>query len=124
MNGDLTLGTFIGNAPYAEVKMIGRAQRSSVALLDTGSLQTFVPLDVLEELGLTASGMEKVRGITGEGSFPVFDCTIELAGQRFVGKPVLGSDDIKFPIVGRDIIQNFRLDLDWKNGTVDIEDPP
>lgn len=116
------MNSFKQNTPFAKIKILGREERELEALLDTEAARTVIPLNICEELGLKAEGMTKVHGICCETVLPVFKCDIELAGQKFNNQLILGSQML-LPILGRDLIQNFKLDLDWKKQNIQIKDP-
>jgi predicted aspartyl protease len=115
------MNSFEGDKPYVTIKVSGEVEKEIEALVDTGSDLTVLTFEICEEMGLSTSGYEEAEGIGGIAFLPTFECTIELAGERFNNTVIVGSE--MGPLLGRDLLQNFKLELDWKRQIICIEDP-
>jgi hypothetical protein len=79
-------------------------------------------MSILGELEARSHGVKHVRGIYGSEDRPLFNCTIELAGAT-VDAVIVGMADLGFPVIGRDLLKDFKIAVDWKKKTINLEDP-
>ena len=110
------------DAAYVTVSLIGKRMAEIEALIDTGADMSGIPIQKCVEVGFEVEGFRLFRGLFGAGFLPVFRGRVELKGismeMAVVG--LLNGESI----VGRDLLSNFKLSLDWKGKKVEIEDPP
>ncbi len=108
------------------MRIIGRKEKELEAILDTGSPYTVIPLNICEEVGLKIEGFFELKGIFGvKQSLPAFRCKIEIVGQRR-NALIFGHEKFNLmlvTIIGRNLLQEFTLELDWKKRTIKMEDP-
>jgi predicted aspartyl protease len=86
-----------------------------LALVDTGADGTFVPTEMLEELQAPLVYMTNVRSHLGERlhRVPVHKVDIVLFDSfRLSGMEVVGDDWGDCIIIGRNVLNRLRLDLD------------
>jgi predicted aspartyl protease len=117
---------FKNDTPYTKMKIIGRKEKELEALLDTGSPYTLIPLNICEELGLKAEGVQGVQSSVGSGPLPVFSCIIKIFEQERIAR-VLGNKKFNLnlmSIIGRNLLREFKLELNWKKHTIKMKDPP
>jgi len=109
------------DAAYATVSLVGKRRAMIEALIDTGADISGIPISKCVEVGFEVEGFRLFRGLFGAGFLPVFRGRVELMGilteTAVVG--LLNEESI----VGRDLLSNFKLSLDWKEKKVEIEDP-
>ena len=106
------------------------ANVSHIALLDTGARHSYVDEDLLRELGLAPNGMARAIGAVGSELRPTFDVDFTVPGLELtVPKPVrsLGltrNEHYWIAIVGRDILNDCELTINWHDETISIERLP
>ena len=118
--------TFEPPAPIAEIKISKPFPLEFVPLkgkIDSGADKSVIP-DALREIMDLKPGKEIiVKGYDGRiTSKPTYYITVLLKEFRFDFIDVLSSDR-KEMLIGRDIINNFKLLLDGKNKYFEIMDP-
>ncbi|GBC74836.1 hypothetical protein HRbin06_00143 [archaeon HR06] len=91
-------------------------------IIDTGAQITAIPLYILKRLRIKASGQKRITSIAGSIPCPTFSCTLYLIGRPIYCE-VVGSEIITEPLIGLDIIKEYKLTLNWKNKSGEIEDP-
>ena len=110
-------------APYFGILVSASALSPQVtvpALMDTGSDASAVPLELAGSLGLQLLGTGAVQGVTeGQTIRQIFEAFLSIdqrAPQKF---EVVGWHE-DFALLGRDILNNYRITLDWPNFTFTI----
>ena len=89
------------------------------AQLDTAADLTVIPLTFIEQLGLVPFDAIPVIGFGGvRTNVPTF--LVSLRGQTPVALEVLGSADEPHVLLGRDMLNRFRLVLDGPRLVVEI----
>lgn len=106
---------------FAPLKVMGEREKELEALVDTGAFMTGVYMEDCIEIRAKPSGMRLVRGMFGTAFLPTFRCVIKVAGRVF-NKDVLGLPK-QGAILGRDLLEAFKITLDWKTETARVEDP-
>lgn len=116
--------------PLVHVRLRGqRGTLRTVALADSGSTATFVPIELAREVGLKLHSGPTAGG--GGGNFQTFDgkMTIEVLHNgkvihRFPRHPVSvprGSGRIPYVVLGRDsLFRAFRLTFDEQRGALSL----
>lgn len=110
--------------PVVEVglSIVGQseAQQSLLALVDSGSDGTLLPLDILEAVGARYVGEAQIRGITGDTQFvDVYIANLHtgshtLRAVRLVG--IAGEE----AILGRNVLNQLTITLDGVAGVTEI----
>ncbi len=98
------------------------------ALVDTGATVSFLVLDDCLKLGLKAEGGRNVTCIHGESrEMPLFVGNVELAGKALTARVAGLSGPVRVPngevsvVLGRNILNQFKISLDWPNMTGQIK---
>jgi len=114
-------------APFVHVRLANPGDPLSIvenvpALIDTGADCTMVPVHLIENLRTEMTG---VRWIQGVGSKPTQEATYAVrlnfrtqAEQHLLN--VVASETEPFPLLGRDLLNNYRILLDGPTQLVDI----
>ena len=117
--------SYIDNNPMAKLKVLGPAgEKEFYAYLDTGATKTLIPEKDALELDLKYSGEIVFLTASGEDIFNLYEAEVEFIGKRD-RILVLGRD---FPsrtlirsIVGRDILDQYRVCFDCKKREIEIK---
>jgi len=99
-----------------------RAENLS-ALADTGADQTVIPERFVGQLGLLKLDEEVVRGFDGTpqvlGTYSVILQVRDLIPMEV---EVIASSRIPYAVVGRDVLNHYKIVLDGPNGVLDISE--
>jgi predicted aspartyl protease len=91
--------------------------------LDSGADTTVIPERVVEQLGLTPRGHLWTRGFDGTNSHrPVYYVRLLIESFDLPSVRCVAADRTTV-LVGRNVLNRFRLILDGKNLTFDLQDP-
>jgi predicted aspartyl protease len=91
------------------------------AQLDTAADMTVVPEEVIKRLGLVPIEEVPVGGFGGQVTeFPAYFVEITLRDMRTVSVKVLGSRDEPYILLGRDVLNEFRIVLDGPQCLLEI----
>ena len=91
------------------------------ALLDTGADITFIPTDLLEEVGAVESVQAQIRSHFGElQPVQLYLIGIQVDSVSLVGLYVVGDDMGDEVILGRDVLNKLPLFLDGPQTQTDI----
>ena len=111
--------SYVPPAPVLPVQLALPEQspgaESYPALVDTGADGTFVPTAILEKLAAPIAYMTNARAHLGDVLFrvPVHDVDLILFGSiRLPGVEVVGDDWRDRIILGRNVLNRLRLELD------------
>ncbi len=108
---DITLSNEAGDR-YADL----------VAIVDSGADGSYMPLDVLRQLGCERVGYVTARGVSGIGMrMPLFGVGIKV-GRIEIGDVRVMGDSQGQVILGRNILNWLLVKLDGLAQTVTIED--
>lgn len=113
---------------FAKITIIGMKNQDIDALVDTGASETLVDNDTCIDIGLTFLGARDRLCVHGDSKpHPLYEGGIKVAdfsknNVRIFGlSPIeLNSKRIK-GILGRDIMSNFKLIIDWKKSSGQLE---
>src|SRR5258707_3915192 len=118
-------------APFADLEVFaadGELESLTVgAALDTGADITAVPAKMLRELsaklpgGLTRTRTILVYTPIGQQAQPVFLIRARFGECSFERHEVVTFEHLSFAIIGRDILNNFKLTLNAPQGSWDID---
>lgn len=91
------------------------------AQLDTGASRTVIPWRVVEHLGLVPLDQISVEGVGGHRvSMPTFLVQIQIRPLQPVTVEVAAHKDEPFVLLGRDVLNHFRIVLDGPQLTLEI----
>lgn len=114
----------IPSAPIVDVTVSnpdGGASSRVRGLIDTGADVTMIPVRLVDELGLIAAGAVGIRGVAGREVFGRYCAGLTIGGVEF--KPISA---VAMPrdtaLIGRNMINLWRMTLDGKMETIDIEE--
>ncbi len=93
--------------------------------IDTGSDGTIVTMDVDERLELHRQPitLAETIGIGGKPEVRALYAAVFIVKGMEIVVAVDIRDDVGEVLIGRDILHNLSLNIDWKRGTVDLKDP-
>ena len=130
------MARFINDTPVAELKVVG--SKGSVRLsatLNSGAFKSLIPKEFAEKLGLPIrETMEDVTGVFGRGRVEIHWCELRFM-DKLVSRTVICHDipvkrgiepverDYCRSIIGRDVLKNFKVQVDWKNKIIGFSDP-
>lgn len=112
-------------APYALVtlaRLDGTILAADLpAKVDSGAAQTIVPTPIVERLGLEAVAQHEFEGLGGvRVRLSIFRLYLTIRGCPTLELNVAGSDGEPYILLGRDVLNQFRLVLDGPNGKLEI----
>jgi predicted aspartyl protease len=100
----------------------GTTAVESPAQLDTAADLTIIPSRLVEELGLLQVNEVPILGVGGRFDIlPAFLVLIEIRGTSPRLVKVLSSPEEPYVLLGRDVLNHFRITLDGPNLVMDIE---
>ncbi len=112
-------------APFAHVLVRCRDTGAEVdllpALIDTGADRTIVPTRVVDTLGLARLGLVSIQGVGGSVEAYSFLVEIVVRGMEPVEVSAVEIPDEPFVLVGRDVLNRFRMVLDGPAAILEIE---
>ena len=95
------------------------------AYLDTGATKTLIPESDAKQLGLKYSGDIMIITASGEDVFHLYEAEVEFLGKKFsilvLGKDLPKTTAIR-SIIGRDILDNFKVCFNGKSKSIEIFD--
>ena len=110
-------------APYCDVLVSNpnlSRQVNLPALLDTGCDISIIPLDSANELELEVKGTGALEGVTGDvADLPTFEVYLSVNQSTREKLEVMGWHE-DFAILGRDVLNHYRITLDGPNLTLTI----
>lgn len=113
--------------PLASIKILGKTRRHEIeAHIDFAASKTIIPPDMAEELELKFAGFEGVATGGGIVLMPEYEAVVEAFGNRhgiLVGCIDLPEESAIKALIGRDILDGYKLCLDGKNKEVEVTDP-
>ena len=87
----------------------------------TAQDRTVVPAEVVEQLNLSASGTAYVAGLGGEvEEARLYDIKLTIAGFGPLATEVLANPGEQWVLLGRDILNHYRVVLDGPNQRLEI----
>lgn len=111
--------------PVIKVHLIapesGRSGRSTMALIDSGSDSSMMPIDKLDEIEVLSVGTAVMSGIWGERRrVNTYLVTIQVGNYFIRGVRVAGVDADMDAILGRNVMNELRLVLNGPAGAVEL----
>ena len=112
-------------APFVLIRLAhateARETATMLAQLDTGADKTVIPAEVVEQISLRPAGTVTVAGLGGEtGQESVYPVRLTVDGLGTVAIPVLASSGEPWVLLGRDVLNRYRIVLDGPNQTLEI----
>lgn len=107
-------------APVARVRILNPASGASISevpmLIDSGADVTLLPAGVISQIDVAAEGEQMLQAYDGSRcSLQVVHAAVRLDRFTFTGSYVVGQGDSG--VLGRDILNRLRLDLNGPEGT-------
>lgn len=92
------------------------------AKVDSGAAQTIVPTPIVERLALEAAAQRDFEGLGGvRVTLSMFRLYLTIRGCSTLELNVAGSDGEPYILLGRDVLNQFRIVLDGPNGKLQFE---
>ena len=112
-------------APVVEVTLMSAAKDTHVGPLrgfvDSGADGTIIPLAYLEELGAPVTAQMLIRSWWGERrEVLMYLVDVQIGNLVLPGIQVVGDELADEIVVGRDILNRFRVVLDGPRGMIEI----
>lgn len=93
------------------------------AFLDSGADATAIPVELLWNIGARVVGQGRLSGVTGVSvEVEVFRVVIYMPTGITYGIRAIGSEESDVVILGRDVLNQWRIVLDGPGETVEITD--
>ncbi|MBY0456073.1 MAG: hypothetical protein K2V38_01915 [Gemmataceae bacterium] len=91
------------------------------AKVDSGASQTVVPSPIVAHLGLNEVARREFEGLGGQRVIlSLFRLLLTIRGCSTFEMNVAGSDGEPYILLGRDVLNEFRIVLDGPNGKLEI----
>jgi predicted aspartyl protease len=112
-------------APYVLVTVARPDGATSAADLpakvDSGAARTVIPMTVVEHLKLEAVDQQKFEGLGGvQVTLSIFRLLLTIRGCTTLEVNAAGSDGEPYILLGRDVLNQFRVVLDGPKGKLEI----
>lgn len=114
------------NLPLVNIKVLGKGNRDIEAHIDFAASRTTIPAHIAEELQLQRGVEATVATAGGVVSMPEYRAVIEAFGKRYamlVGGLDLPRESPIQALVGRDILDKYRVCLNGKTREIEVSDP-
>lgn len=115
-------------APFVHVTLfhpddVERKQELVPAQLDTAADSTVVPIRFIEQLELRQTGFRRAIAFAGRVKrFPTFAVTFQIRGrEELILLNVIAEGREPFVLLGRDVLNRYRILLDGPNQAVEID---
>ena len=113
----------IDNGPHIPVTI---GAHPTVALLDSGARHSYIDIQLAEDLAARPAGRHTAHGATGTDSHPSFNIGFHIPllslslRPPIRGLPLREQEHFWQAIVGRDVLRNYELTIDWRTGLIRI----
>lgn len=112
-------------APFVLVNLSSTEDEGTVAdipaKVDTGADCTVIPNLLVARLGLTAVGRLVCAGLAGqESELSLYQVNLQIRGLSPIVARVAASDGEPYILLGRDVLNRYRIVLDGPNGKLEI----
>ena len=95
------------------------------ALVDSGADQSVIPERIVEALGLLQIDQEIVRGFDGSSQIlATYLVVLQIRDLAPVEIEVLASSRVPYAVVGRDVLNRYKVVLDGPGSVMSISDDP
>ncbi len=100
----------------------GRPPLRVQALIDSGSDATLIPLTMLQQVGVYSGEQVSFRGVTGSRVIAdAFRVVIHMPAGTAYGVRAIATRGSEEIILGRDVLNQWRITLDCPGETVEVE---
>jgi len=82
-----------------------------VALIDSGASISAITKNIVEVLDLDPIREVTVRGVTGDKTLRVYPVNLTFHGRVFPNMTAICLEDVAYPIIGRDVLNNYYIYL-------------
>lgn len=101
----------------------GSAVGDVPALVDTGADQTVLPSSLIAALGLPQADQEVVKGFDGASQLlPTYIVRLQVRDLPSIEFEVIGTDKVGNVVLGRDVLNRYKLTLDGPGQVLEIAD--
>ena len=112
-------------APYVLVTVArpdgATAAADIPAKVDTGAARTVIPTTLAERLQLDVVGRSEFEGLGGQRvELPIVRLLLTIRGCPTLDLNAASSDGEPYTLLGRDVLNQFRVVLDGPNGKLEI----
>ncbi len=114
------------NLPVASIKIIGKKSQDVEAHIDFAASKTIIPPSMAEESALKFAGFESVATGGGVILMPEYEAVVEVFEKRheiLVGCIDLPKETPIKGLLGRDILDEYKVCLNGKRKEIEISDP-
>ncbi len=114
------------NLPVINIKIVGKISKEVEAHIDFAASKTIIPSSVAEELELKFAGFESVATSAGVILMPDYEAIVEAFDKRhriLVGCLDLPKETPIKALIGRDILDGYKVCLNGKIREVEVSDP-
>jgi len=114
------------NLPVVKIRIIGKTSRELEAHIDFAASKTIIPPSLAEELELRLAGFAKIATGAGIISVSEYVAVVEAFEKRHmihVGCLDLPEEISIRALIGRDILDRYKVCLNGKKKEVEISDP-
>lgn len=103
--------------PYVHVNVgrvdVAETAKAVPALIDSGADRTVVPMPLVRDLGLAQAGVIEAHGLNQISStMPIYVVRIGIADLSMDPIDVLAADGEPYVLLGRDVLNRYRITLD------------
>jgi hypothetical protein len=123
---------FFGNTNYLIISKLEVTSTSSLwaktyenVLVDTGAWNTGIPLDDIipptatpPQANLKFMGAASVTGLNFNGSISMFEANLKVGEEEEYQKVQVAGLPMPLPVLGLEIIRQYKWEIDWKLRTV------
>jgi len=112
-------------APFVLIRLAhgtdARETAKVLAQLDTGADKTVIPAEFVDQLLLRPAGLIAVAGLGGEvAQERVYPVRLTVDGLDTIPIPVLANPGEPWVLLGRDVLNRYRIVLDGPNQRLEI----
>jgi hypothetical protein len=111
----------LDNGPHIPVII---ASHPTVALLDSGARFSYIDIELAANLSAPQAGQHTAHGATSTDRHPSFDVSFYIPllslslRSPIRGLPLREQEHFWQVIVGRDVLRNYELTIDWRTGLI------
>ncbi|MFQ6134226.1 MAG: hypothetical protein ACE5KU_00225 [Nitrososphaerales archaeon] len=114
------------NLPVAKIRILGKTSYEVEAHIDFAASKTIIPTSVADDLKLKFAGFESVATGAGVIFMPEYEAIVEAFNERheiLVGCLNLPKETPIKALIGRDILDGYKVCLNGKSKEVEVSDP-
>ncbi|MCP8309377.1 MAG: hypothetical protein H3Z53_04200 [archaeon] len=114
------------NLPVTNIQIVGKTSKEVEAHIDFAASKTIIPPSIAEELELKFAGFESVATGAGVILMSDYETIVEVFGKKhriLVGCLDLPKETPIKALIGRDILDEYKVCLNGKSREVEVSDP-